>query len=350
MDTIQSLFDEHLKSLFAEAESDEQIEILGASMSERTLRFMNEMATRILPEIKAAAFPIGIEARRASHQEFVISNGRRWKDAFDLLELFVEVCKEAGSSFNARVRPRAAADNDVVFNVLVQIHARACLVSSEILTLLVNGFADGAHGRWRALHELAVTSLFIGKHGPSTAEKFMWHQCVDAYKGASQHKRYAERLNAAPATDEQIAMLRDRFQEALSRYGPSFENAYGWAACEIGKHKPNFADLEADINMEHWRPYYKWASQSIHAGANSLRPSLGLAGVKEEGLLIGPSDAGMTDPAHMMSISLSQCTAALLRYSPSMDDAVSLVIIETLVKEVGETFMRCDKALSTSVS
>ena len=350
MDTIQSLFDEYLKSLFAEAESDEQIEVLGASMSERTLRFVHETAARILPEIKAAAFPSGIEARRASHQEFVLSNGRKWKDAFDLLELFVEVCQEAGSSFNTRVRPRAAADNDVVFNVLVQIHARACLVSSEIFTLLVNGFADGAHGRWRALHELTVTSLFIGKHGPSTAEKFLWHQCVDAYKGASQHKRYAERLNAAPASDEQIAVLRDRFEAALSRYGPNFENAYGWAACEVGKRNPNFADLEADINMEHWRPYYKWASQSIHAGANSLRPSLGLADVKEEVLLIGPSDAGMTDPAHMMSVSLSQCTAALLQHSPLMDDVVALRIIETLVEEVGETFMRCNRPLSTSAA
>lgn len=313
-------------------------------MTERTLKFIEEMVATMLPAIKAAAFPAGIRARRAIHEEFVSMNSTRWKEAFDLLELFVDVCTEAGSSFNTRVRPRAMADKDVVFNVLVQLHARACLVSREILTLLVNGFADGAHGRWRALHELTVTSLFIAKHGSSTAERFLWHQCVDAFKGASQHKFYANRLNAAPPTEGQISMLHDKYQEALTRYGPNFKNAYGWAACEFEKQNPNFADLEADINMDHWRPYYKWASQNIHAGARSLRPSLGLADMKEEILLVGPSDAGMTDPAHMTAISLAQCSVALLHCSPTLDDIVSLWIIETLADEIGETFLRCDKS------
>lgn len=58
------------------------------------------------------------------------------------------------------------------FDLVVRHHARACHIANEILCLLKNGFADAAQARWRALHEVAATAMFIAKHGKSVLSAF----------------------------------------------------------------------------------------------------------------------------------------------------------------------------------
>ncbi len=83
----------------------------------------------------------------------------RWRDGLNLLAGFRLMSLEAAETFHERHRP---AEGDWSYNVLVRLHARACLVTAEVLTLLRAGLASGAHARWRSLHELAVVACFIG--------------------------------------------------------------------------------------------------------------------------------------------------------------------------------------------
>src|SRR5262249_50921986 len=52
--------------------------------------------------------------------------------------------------------------NDFVFEALVRLHARSCLVAEEVCWLMEGGFASGAHSRWRTLHELVTVSNGTG--------------------------------------------------------------------------------------------------------------------------------------------------------------------------------------------
>jgi len=61
--------------------------------------------------------------------------------------------------------PKAAAQNDYQFEALVRLQAGAARVAGEIYALLLSGYASGAHARWRTLHEIAVTALFIAQRG-----------------------------------------------------------------------------------------------------------------------------------------------------------------------------------------
>lgn len=45
---------------------------------------------------------------------------------------------------------------DLIMNVLFKLHSRSIQMSKEILTLLRNGYPDGALTRWRSLHESNV--------------------------------------------------------------------------------------------------------------------------------------------------------------------------------------------------
>ena len=88
----------------------------------------NEMLSSIRVQAKK-----GLAERRRLCAKFVKRNFKRWQEAFDLFELHIELATEAGELFNDRLRPEASESEDILFDVLVRLHAKGCLVSKEIL-------------------------------------------------------------------------------------------------------------------------------------------------------------------------------------------------------------------------
>lgn len=288
-----------------------------------------------------------LEERRELFTEFCKRNHKRWQTAFDLLETFIVICTEAGENFNESYRPKAVDEKNVVFDIVVRHHARACHIAQEIMCLLRSGFPDGAHARWRALHEVATTAIFIKKYGRECAERFYWHDVVESYKGMLQHRKYEHRLQEKGPTDEEFTQCKKLYDELIDKYGKAFGQPYGWASHVITKKRVNFADIEKDVSLDHMRPYYKWASQNIHAGTKGINNKLGLCESSDNILLVGQSNSGMTDPAHASAISLAQITTALLSIEPNIDRLVVLKIILEMEEDIGEVFLQCDKGKAT---
>lgn len=341
MDQLQIALDEAVKNLARSANTEQELSALGDGIPERIQELLGHLPDQILSSIQEQALD-GLEERRAQHAEFVKRNVSRWQKGFDQLELLIEISVEAGESFNQRVRPEAAGMGDILFDVIVRLHAKGCLVSKEILALLKNGFADGAHARWRALHELSVTARFLAEHGIEAAVRYTDFEFVEGYKGAAQLNRYESRINAAGYSDEEIRELRSHYDAVVAKYGSEFGKPYGWATKFLPKGRPTFSALEKSVGLDHWRPYYKWASQSIHANVKAIRFSLGMCEATEDMLLVGPSNSGMTDPAHSTAISLLQLTCTTLFLSPNLDDIVAAKVLSTLSNQVGEAFVGSD--------
>src|SRR3989339_12345 len=280
--------------------------------------------------------------RRKLFTEFCERNYNRWQPAFDLFEAFLVICTEAGEEFNKTYRPTAAETNDVVFDLVVRHHARACNIGQEILCLLKSGFPDGAHARWRALHEVAATAMFIAKHGRECAEMFYWHEIVESYKGMLQHKKYEHKLNEKGPSDQELREYEILYNQVKAKYGKEFTQPYGWASSSLDRQRVTFADIEKDVSLDHMRPYYKWASQNVHAGAKGISNRIGLCEATEDLLLVGQSNSGMTDPAHSSAISLTQVTTVLLNIKPNIDRLVILNILLKMEDEIGEIFLSCD--------
>ena len=70
-----------------------------------------------------------------------------------------------------------------------------------------------------------------------------------------------------------------------------------------------------------------------------MRNRLGLCEAKEDILLVGPSNSGMTDPAHATAISLGQTTVTLLTRTPTLDHIVLINIILEFADEIGQIFL-----------
>jgi hypothetical protein len=297
-----------------------------------------DLSEQLLKTLKRSAKKM-LQDRRAERTAFEQRVFRLWRKALDLLEMHLVIALEAGSAFNTEFRPEAAKSTDCVFEVLTRLHARACQVTSEIIVLLRTGHADGAHARWRCLHEIAVTAIFIAKQGNDTAERYLLHKDRESYRAALQYQEYCERLGYTPLTEEELAKMQIAHQHLIERFGKSYDRDYGWASNAIGKEKPTFRDIEGTVSLDYLRPYYRMASHNIHANPQGIFFKLGLSPHGEDILMAGPSNVGLADPGHATALSLTQISVTLLTKNPNVDRLIVCDILTRLSKEIGENFL-----------
>ncbi len=285
--------------------------------------------------------------QRIESEQFIESNYNKWEAGFNALETFIMICTAAGSHVNDTYRANAAAEENIKFDVLTRLHARACHISSEILWLIKGGYPDAANSRWRALHEVVVTASFLQDNEVDLSIRYLAHEAIESYRAAIQYNRYQSRLNTAKLSEGEIEDRKKDYDECIRLYGKSFKESYGWASHALDNPKPNFSNIEEAVELDHFRPYYKWASQNIHASVLGIQNQLGLAKTEDDILLAGPSDSGMTDPAELASISLSLISITLLSINSTVDSMILQKIILKYSKEIVTPFLKIEEALTS---
>ncbi len=187
----------------------------------------------------------------------------RWGPALDTLTLFRLWCLDASMILHERYK--ATEKNDWIYAALVRLHARACLVTAEVVALLHGGFSSGAHARWRSVHEIVVVGSFIAEHGQDTAERYLLHEAVESNRAAADYQRYATRLGYEQLTPDELKNLRATQEALIARFGPEYARPYGWASNALDNPDPKFSDIQAAASLDHLRPYYRMASWSSPA-------------------------------------------------------------------------------------
>lgn len=301
-----------------------------------------EEAADLLEDFKAQAIDTLHEFAQ-DDAAFEDRNYARWKSGFDLFRMFHIVSTELGSGFNGRERPAAAARGDYVFEAVVNLHARGLRVTGEVLALMLAGFPDGALSRWRTVHEMAVTAAFIGKHGHDVAERFIAHREVQAAKAVIQYDEYHLRANLSSIDPADLAAAVARKEAWVARFGKMIGKDYGWAYPIIDSERISLFDLEKDLGLDHWRPRYRWASDDIHGAFRPMGVGLGVAEATDPVLLVGRSNSGMTDPAHMTAISMTLLNHCLPRELRTHDESVILLALRLLSDEIGQVFLAIEK-------
>lgn len=265
-----------------------------------------------------------LQEHRALRTGFEERLYQRWGRGLDLFEAVVIAAQEAGDMFHQEHRDNIPAEGRLVYAVLVKSHARACLTAWEVQSLLRCGYAAAALARWRTLHEIAVVAFLVQHHGRDLAERYLLHDIIDSCRAAQLYQQHHQRLGESALDPAVIQRLEQQRRELLARFGKEFDSTYGWAADISRCARPTFAHLEKMINLDHARPYYKWASHRVHAEAQGIRL---LKTVSGPIMLAGPSNGHLADPARLTLISLLQCTVALLTFVP---DAINLVTCRAL--------------------
>jgi hypothetical protein len=208
-----------------------------------------------------------------------------------------------------------------------------------VQTLLRNGFADGALSRWRTIHELAVTAMFIAEHGKPVADRYAAHLSADAIKTARQYQKFAPVLGYRPISPKEQRRLDKEAQELVEKFGKAFLNDYGWAADALNNSQPTFANIEAAVNLDRFRPYFRLASRTVHAGAKGTYDRLGFRDERDI-ILVGSSNVGLEEAGRLVTISLNHITMVLLMLHPNTDSIIWGRILLELSTKVENKFLK----------
>jgi hypothetical protein len=295
--------------------------------------------------------PRAVNRRRKDDRGFRSRLEKRWRRPFELFEGVLLLGLQLGGEFNQEEGDEADGNEDFLFCALTRLHARSCLLCSEVLALLQSGHASGAYGRWRTLHETAVTAWFISNGDQSLAEKYLAHQAVKDLEDAEQYQKDCAELNTEPILETDMELLRRRRDHLAKVYGPSFTGKSGWAADVVRAKFPelkgttiNFNHVEQAAEQSHMRSFYRFASHSVHPTSKGLLYDIGLIR-QEEVLLSGPSNYGLAEPANASCRSLHQATSALLMTNPNRQRIASLIAMQNMIKLTSDAFIETEQQI-----
>jgi hypothetical protein len=294
------------------------------------------------------------ERRRAGRAEFEQMLRFIWREALEELEALIEAARDSGDMFHERVGQYGAADEDVVYDVLLRFHARACRMAEEALVLVQAGFGQAAMTRWRSLHELTVCGMFISRHGEAAAEPYLRHEAVASLEAMREHDELllTGRLEGRPFDAADRDRLEAEVASLRQRYGKAFTKTYGWAAPALQlkrgtSFEPSFKDIEKDVELDHLRPWYRMANHAVHGAPKGITwtPDL-FSPLQSDGVLLaGPGFNGLADPIQCVAMSLVQATINVLLLSPGVNDILVMRTLLLMSDDVAGAAVMCSDRL-----
>lgn len=275
--------------------------------------------------------------------EFRQNLEERWGDGLDLLRMLLTVCREIGSEANKRYNRSKSKKHQFRRFVLIRLHSRACQVTDEIITLLENGFADGAMARWRTLHEIAVVAAIIENGDEELAERYILHDIIDRKRGMDEYMRSQVPMGYAPIPAAELKRLDKDYAAALQRFGDDFKDEYGWAG-PLMKGRVTFKRLQEEAGRAGMTSYYKMASYNVHVGSRSMFHRLTDIGAGET-LLAGRSNAGMLEPGQNAAFTLVQITASLAPTLNTIDRIIEHRAVVEIRDAIPPALAKADRKL-----
>lgn len=266
-----------------------------------------------------------------------------WQLQIALLERYVSftcwLSEVNASSFN----PDKNYENEIVLTtVLLNLHARACLVSKEILALLNNGFADAAISRWRTLYEVSTTLMFIKDNGEKCAIQFYDHNIVDKFNSSKilleMKNKYPNRLANTTIDMDNFKELEIRVDELKLKYSKDFVSDYGWVVgfIDYKGRPPGFRAIEKSVGIDQLQPYAKLANQNLHSSSQSMFYSLSAKG-NDQFLNIGNNHIGLETPIDCTVLILEMINKTLLNHFKGIDNTISIAVLSYYFNKIRES-------------
>lgn len=250
----------------------------------------------------------GIAKLRAEEKSFNGYFEKEWAEAFLASESLYVIIDSAASSFSkyiGELSDETFQTKKNTYIALENLHKRAAQQYLEILTLIKNGFSDGAFARWRSMYELSVICSFIHKFGEEVAKKF-----IEASES---------------------------------------EDRYDWAMASgvFPEHKRHvtFGDIlkHCDIDTEVWKENYTVANQTVHASPQGTFDRLGAKdGDKNESQR---SDYGITAPAIHSANTLALISSMLFSIFPEEETMEKMQLAAAWLEELIDIYCNTHERL-----
>ncbi|MDQ0221777.1 DUF5677 domain-containing protein [Streptococcus moroccensis] len=303
-DTLNELLEEHTKTLKNQDEIDDFLEKYEkADFSGLYETMINDTSNQMVSNAKTVMHENSLFFRN-EEAETLASINQKWCNAFVTSESMYMMVLEAVEEYSEFVNKMELQDREEsihTYTALKYVHGRGLQQFLEIITLMKNGFADGAYARWRSLYELNIIASFISKYGEEVAESYI----------SSRNS----------------------------------EDRYEWArACGEFDSKKKFIRFDdiknkADFPSNLWQHQYQLANEIVHPSSQGTFNRMGTM-KNEEMISVGRTDFGLTTPGEHSAITLAQLTGLFLTVYPSGDALLAANMINKWVDIVREYYFK----------
>jgi len=234
-----------------------------------------------------------------------------WGDAFQMYDAVVYASYEQGAIWAKEAQQQA---RPLVWDTLLDLHARACRTASEIGALQRSGHPVGAVARHRSLHELAVVAFVLQGADEEITRRFRDYEAVEQYQDAQHYQRHVSTLGYGPLPEDEVETLRLRHDEVVARWGQEIKKPNGWAAPLASQNSGSisFAWLEQTAGLGHLHPFYRYGSHAVHGGPRSSsiqRAEINGVAHRMPGATVF---SDLAETAHGALISVQQVNSALM--------------------------------------
>ncbi|GAB3417471.1 DUF5677 domain-containing protein [Massilia agilis] len=335
--TVQGLINELNGSIGTDIEED-----LSEKMSAVISEALRAIAGIISEHIADNALEHTLDLRRAHALRAELVQ-RLWGKALERLDFQRHIVLEwSGAAIELRKGPYASPNTAFALKRLVD---RAYEVVGEIIILVSGGYADGALARWRSLHEICVTAIFLAKQSDRCALMYLSHHRVEELRLREADRASRTGMIRNRNADRSMRELRLEVSAMIDRFGAAFVGDYGWASIELGRSKTTFRDLEHHVGLEALRRRYKWANSTVHGGALATLKRITLRDTSIDGVHVAPA-LGCEVATECAAGSLSMMIAELCLESDSADLLAMSMVVHDYAHRVREQISQKIKEMS----
>lgn len=314
---------------------------------------MYDEAVPRIPEIIEKSLKLNLEEIINEHRKVQIGFEEGlyelWKEPLDLLESLIQISIESGRIHKKKLDKVVDETNKFKFSALIQIHARACQISNEILVLLKAGYVDGVLARWRALYELAVVSLFLSNSDNETSERYLEHEIWIRNKDAKEYQKYCKKLDYRPLEEEIMQKIENGKENLPKKYGDEFKYDWDWIPRTVLSN-PYFKALAERVGLGHLLPFYSRSTAATHGLSRGFYRSGLMAQKQHDILLCGGSNYGLADPLQLTCISLRQITENLLSLQFDSDSLSLPFVMKYFCESISNKAVNTQKAIEKEES
>lgn len=304
------------------------------------------LARQMEPEVRAwadATCKWATEVRSGFQKRMQITWRGPFRQYGRLIRLAEEICQLAIARFNEK----GLLGTSRLARAILFLHTRACIVAGEVEALMHSGYADGSAARWRTLHEIAVTAAFLIENGEDAADRYLSHFGCEQLKTARLYQEHRRKLGFGPISSKRMKELETQVAELRQIYGDDFRHDYGWAAHALNRSRVSFVDIEDAVKLSYMRPFYRVASEQVHASSRGAIMRVGLIKQNVEALelIAGPSNYGFADTAINSARSLMLVSVVLGRIASTLDINVMATIMARWSGPLMESFARAQREI-----
>ncbi len=146
----------------------------------------------------------------------------RWSKGLDPLRMMLIASREVGEMFAGKLQRSKAKKGLLKRQALIILHLRACRTTLEILTLIENGFPDGAYARWRTLYEITVVAFFLFRHGDEAAKRYLDHDVVSTRETLKNKYNFAGQKYDPAKLEGEAREIGERFSGCCAKIRNAF--------------------------------------------------------------------------------------------------------------------------------